>query len=125
MAGNSYKAGTCNIGNAEIKRRKSLGIVFLIISCVLIVILFVFSQPKFYRMLSTVPLFISALGFLQAKSKFCAYFGIIGLENFKNLGKEQKIIIAEYKRKDRMRSLKLIIQSLLISVIVSSIVYVL
>lgn len=77
----NYVPGVCNINPAEIQRRRQsgyVGAITAIIGAALFVMLHAF-WPYYLALL--VPLFVGALGFLQANSKFCAAYGSIGKQH--------------------------------------------
>jgi len=120
-----YAAGSCNIGPKEIRRRKFVGFVGLVL--VLITIASFHSQHV--KGLSRVSVFLPAMlfsiGYLQSRKKFCLAFGLAGLFNFGSLGQVSKVISPADKAFDRKAALNLIVQSLGLSSLITVIVLVL
>jgi len=109
-----YIPGVCNIGLAEIKKRKQAGWAGLIATIVLWVAFIWFDVPSAWRLLLFFPAMMSATGFLQAYMHFCAYFGFASLFNFGDVGKTDSVSQAEFRAKDRRRAWQIIIYSILI-----------
>ena len=120
MEGNNYIPGVCNIGREEIKQRKLVGIIGLILTVVYIFLLIFFNASISLRLLVIIPSIVSSIGFLQARAHFCIYYGWASLFNFETLGKKNKVEKDEYKTLDKNKSLRIIIYSLLIGLIIGS-----
>ena len=103
-ASSEYQPGVCNIGPAEIARRRMAGHVGLIATLVLLAFLIVIGAPPITRLLVVLPAAVSASGYLQARLKFCAGFGSRGIFNFGSVGESAPVADAEAKAKDRRRS---------------------
>jgi hypothetical protein len=98
-----YQPGVCNIGPAEIRRRRRTGHVGLVAAVVLLAVLIAIDAPPLSRLLVGMPAMISASGYLQAWLKFCAGFAQIGVYNFGDRGEMQKVVDAEAHRRDLAR----------------------
>lgn len=100
-----YIPGVCNIGPAEIKARKKIGIIWIIISLILFGILYFFHAPAYLRLIVALPLVISMSGFYQAAFHFCAGLGAAGLYNFSDtVGKTDSVEQAEFRKKDKQKA---------------------
>jgi ferric-dicitrate binding protein FerR (iron transport regulator) len=102
-----YQAGACNIGPAEIRRRQQAGWVGLIATVAMAAVLLAVNAPDIARLAVALPAFMAFTGFLQAHLRFCAGFGLAGMENFGELGSEQKVQATEARAADRRRALQL------------------
>ena len=102
-----YRPGVCNIGPAEIARRRRAGHVGLVAAVALFAILVAVGAPPIARLLLVIPVAISASGYLQAYLKFCAGFGSAGVFNFGERGTTQAVVDAEARRKDRVRAFQI------------------
>jgi hypothetical protein len=80
----AYIPGVCNLNTAETTRRKKAGYFGLIFFIVILVALLYLAVNRFIRLVLFVPAFIAAIGFLQAKNKFCVSYAASGLENSKD-----------------------------------------
>jgi len=106
-----YVPGTCNIGSREKRSRVRIGILFALISVFLAFFLF----HSEFKWLIFVPLFISVLGFVQAKQNFCVYYGLRGEYNFKERGSAKKVLQTQNNKKDIFQSIKLVLISAIIA----------
>jgi hypothetical protein len=102
-----YRARACNIGPAEIARRRRAGIVGLVAAGVLAVALVVLDAPTTARLLVGIPLAASAIGFLQARLRFCAGFGMAGIRNFGAVGSVERVEDAAARHSDRMKAYRI------------------
>lgn len=119
-----YVPGVCNIGPAEIAKRKQTGWVGLIATVVLWSLFVGFEVPAVWRLALFVPAMMSATGFLQASMRFCAYFGFAALFNLGEVvGATDTIVQAEYRAQDRRKAWQIIIYAALIGALVALIAY--
>jgi hypothetical protein len=114
----SYEPGVCNIGPAEIARRRRAGHVSLAATVVLFVALVALGLPHWTRLLLVVTAGGSAAGYLQAMLHFCAGFGSEGVFNFGELGTTQRVADPHARARDRMKSLQIGLASLAIGLAV-------
>ena len=113
----SYVAGACNIGPAEIGRRRRSGWIGLVAAIVLAIVLIAIGAPVWTRLLVVAPLYVSAIGFIQARERFCVGFAAAGITNFEALGTTHAIDDPEARAADRRHSRSLIVRSGVIAVI--------
>jgi len=118
-----YIPGVCNIGPAEIKRRKQAGWVGLISTAVLWASFIWFDTPSVWRLTLFLPAMMSATGFLQAYMHFCVYFGFANLFNFGDVGKTDSVTQADCRAKDRRKAWQLIFYANLIGTGVAAVAY--
>lgn len=119
-ATNEYVPGVCNIGPAEIRKRRQAGWLGLIATIVLWGLFFILRVPSPWRLFLFVPAAMGASGFLQAALHFCAGFGSRGVYNFRSeVGKTDTVEQAEFRRKDRMKANQIGLYSALIGVVVA------
>ncbi|MEJ1229464.1 MAG: hypothetical protein WDM88_00705 [Galbitalea sp.] len=116
---NVYQPGVCNIGPAEIRRRRSAGYIGLAVTVVFLVVAFAFGWASPWRLFVVLPAAMSASGFLQARLHFCARFGARGLFNFGALGSEEAVHEAEYRRKDQRKAVLILVLSAAIGIVVA------
>ena len=115
-----YIPGVCNIGPAEINRRKRSGWFGLGATILLWLAFFVFHVPAAWRLTLFFPAFLSAEGFLQAAFHFCAGFGSRGLYNFgTEVGKTETDEQAEIRQKDQRKALLISLYSALIGIAIA------
>jgi len=113
-----YQPGICNIGPAEIARRRRAGHVGLVVAGILLAILVAISAPPFARLLVALPSAGAASGYLQAALKFCAGFGSRGLFNFGPVGSTERARDPADRARDRARARQIGLASLAIGVAV-------
>jgi len=118
-----YQPGVCNIGPAEIRRRRTSGYVGLGLAVVFLVIAFALGWAAPWRLLVALPVFLSAQGFLQAAFRFCVGFASRGLFNFGELGSEETIHDKEFRRKDQRKALLITVLAFAIAAVVSVLAY--
>src|SRR6187455_570385 len=95
VASSEYVPGVCNIGPAEIARRRRAGHTGVVAAIALLAILVVVGAPPIARLLIALPVAVGASGYLQAWLKFCAGFGSAGIYNFGEHGSTQQVVDAE------------------------------
>jgi hypothetical protein len=113
-----YQPGVCNIGPAEIARRRRAGHIGLVATVVLFGVLVVIDAPPVARLLVAVPAIMSASGYLQAYLKFCAGFGSRGILNFGEVGTTVQVQDAAARAPDKARANRIGLASVAIGVVV-------
>jgi hypothetical protein len=100
-----YVPGVCNIGPAEIRRRKQSGWLGLGVTILVWAAFLIFGVSAPWRLLLFFPAMISAAGFFQAALHFCAGFGMRGVSNFgPEVGKTETVEQTEFRLKDRRKA---------------------
>jgi hypothetical protein len=99
-----YQPGVCNIGPAEIARRRWAGHVGLVAGVGLLAALVAIDAPPIARIAVALPAAISASGYLQARLRFCAGFGSRGVFNFGEVGPTERVVDDEAHRRDQARA---------------------
>ncbi len=120
---NQYISGSCNIGQEETKRRLGHGWLGLVVAFILFLLFVLFGVPAIWRLTIFFPVAISASGFLQAKNRFCAYFGLKGTYNFDSVGAGNSVERAEDRAHDRKKAWQIILISILIGFLAALIAY--
>jgi hypothetical protein len=103
-----YQAGTCNIGPAEIARRRWSGHVGVITTVVLLGVLLALDAPTWTRLILFLPAAVGAAGYLQAHFRFCANYGWRGVFNLgEQAGHDRttEVVDDEARRADRRRAM--------------------
>jgi hypothetical protein len=101
--GARYEPGVCNIGPAEIARRRRSGHVGVIATVVSLAVLVAIDAPPPARLVVAIPATIAAAGYLQAWLRFCAGFGAVGVFNLGPLGSTTKVDDGGARARDRRR----------------------
>jgi hypothetical protein len=114
-----YQPGVCNIGPAEIARRRRAGHVGLIATIVLFAILVLVSAPPLARLILVIPAAVSASGYLQAYLKFCAGFGSRGIFNFEDVGTTQQVADTAARALDKGKANRIGLASFAIGIAVA------
>lgn len=118
-----YQPGVCNIGPAEIRRRRLSGWVGLGVSVVFLALAFALGWAAPWRLLVALPVFLSAQGFLQAAFHFCVGFASRGLYNFGALGSEESVQDAEFRRADLRKALLITVLAGAIAAVVAVVAF--
>lgn len=116
LAPSDYQPGVCNIGPAEIARRRRAGHTGLIAAIVLFVALVAINAPDWTRFLVAIPVIGAASGYLQAHFRFCAGFGAAGVFNFGELGPTERVVSDADRARDRRRAFQIGIASFAIGI---------
>jgi hypothetical protein len=114
-----YSPGVCNIGPAEIARRRLAGHVGLLVSVAGLAALVVTGAPHWTRLILVLPAATSASGYLQAWFHFCAGFGSRGVYNFGPVGTVSAVTAPEARARDRAKSLRIGVGALAIGIVVA------
>jgi hypothetical protein len=114
----TYQPGICNIGPAEIARRRRAGHVGLLLTVIMLAILVAISAPPLARLVVALPAAGAASGYLQAILKFCAGFGSRGLFNFGAVGPTEDVLDPADHARDRARARQIGLVSLIVGVAV-------
>jgi hypothetical protein len=118
VAGTEYRPGACNIGPAEIARRRRAGHVGLLAAAVTLGALVAIGSPPAARLIVALPAAVAASGYLQARLHFCAGFGSRGVFNFGPLGQTQEVADGDARAQDRSRANQIGLASLAVGVAV-------
>ena len=112
MSTSQYQAGVCNIGGAEVKRRKQvakIGSTFFLITAIYLILTGANSSSAAFAFL---PAILASVGYVQSRKKFCFAFGLMGTFNFAEAGKMSKVASKEELAADRRMALSIIAQSM-------------
>jgi hypothetical protein len=99
-----YMPGACNIGPAEIARRRWVGHTGVIATVALAAALLALDAAPAWRLLLALPASLAAVGYLQAWLRFCADFGWRGVYNFGALGRQERVGSDQARAQDRRRA---------------------
>jgi hypothetical protein len=122
----TYIPGVCNIGPAEIARRRRVGYVGFGLTFVLWASLVAVGAPGVVRLIVGLPASIAAAGFLQAAMHFCAGFGVLGVSNLTHAaGTTDTVEQAAYRAKDKRKALEIGFYSGVIGAVVALLAWIL
>jgi hypothetical protein len=119
MTESAYIPGVCNIGSAEIARRRRAGWIGLALTLIVLAVLIVLDAGRWWGLLLFLPATMSASGFLQAHFRFCAGFSRAGVFNFGPIGETQQVTEEESLAADRKRGNRITLYAALIGAAVS------
>jgi hypothetical protein len=119
----TYVAGQCNIGGPEVRTRRFFGWMALGIACVLAGLLLLIDADRTLRVGIFLPLLGSAIGFVQARRRFCMAYGWRGVFNFDRLGKISRVDDDIARRADRRMVLRLLAESIAYAAVVTVVFY--
>ena len=110
-----YVAGSCNIGNGEVRRRQVVALAGAVISATSLVGLLNTDASRSARISLFFPLMVFAIGFIQSRKKFCLAYGFMGTFNFGKLGQISRVSDPIAKKADRKTALTILAQSILLA----------
>jgi hypothetical protein len=111
VSSSQYIPGTCNIGSGEIRRRKVVAIIGLMLSISSFVTLLMSGAPRNARYGIFVPLMIASVGWVQSRSKFCLAYGFAGTFNMGKLGDISRVADKASKAADRKTAVTILLKS--------------
>ena len=118
-----YIAGSCNIGNGEVRRRKFVALIGAAITLTTATTLFITDQSRVARLSIFIPAIIFAIGFVQSRKKFCLAYGLAGTFNFGGLGDVKRVQSQEDRKADRKTALSILAQSAMLAVAITAVVF--
>lgn len=110
-----YVAGSCNIGNGEVRRRQVVALAGAVISVTSLIGLLGTDAARSARLTLFFPLMVFAIGFTQSRKKFCLAYGFMGTFNFGKLGQISRVSDPIAKKADRKTALTILAQSILLA----------
>jgi len=109
-----YVSGICNISSLERRKRLKVSLLSFSFFIVIFLLIKIFEISEVFTILSFPFIFSGVLGFIQYKTKFCAYFGLKGLFNT-SINEISETKNLQFLKKDRLKALQIIILSFFIS----------
>ncbi|MGD8486581.1 MAG: hypothetical protein PVH07_08095 [Chloroflexota bacterium] len=100
-----YRPGVCNIGPAEIRRRRQIGYLGLAAAVAVAAALLALDAPAWTRLIIALPVAGALSGFIQAQQRFCAGFAMSGLQNMGELGEQVRVEDAAARAADRRKAI--------------------
>lgn len=120
----TYIPGVCNIGPAEIKLRRSAGIIGLAATIVFWLLFVWLDVPALLRLTLFLPATLAAVGFLQAWLHFCVKYGMNGLFNVSDgMASQESVDKKEFRRKDQQKAVLIIVGSLFFGIAIAITAY--
>jgi len=119
-----YVPGVCNINHKEIALRRKVGYWALVVFAVVFGLLLASSASVWWRLFLITPAFIAALGFLQAKNKFCVMYAADYKQNASEGSKSARTVTDKLARAaDAKRARQLNLQAFAVTGVVIAIVF--
>jgi|UniRef100_UPI00404B8066 hypothetical protein len=115
----TYAPGACNIGPDEIARRRQAAVVGFVVSLSLATVLLLVGTPAGdpVRLLVAIPLTGAAIGWVQARRRFCMAYGLAGTFNLGKIGEMSRVSDQAALAADRRTALVIAAQGLAIGVV--------
>jgi hypothetical protein len=118
----TYQAGVCNIGGAEVARRRQVAILGGVFFLALALYSIIQNFSPIATLILLAPASIFAIGFVQSRKRFCLAYGLMGTFNFQKLGSITKVEDKAALAADRRMAFQIIVQSMGLALILTSIV---
>jgi hypothetical protein len=117
---NSYIPGVCNIGKEEIARRAAkLRVALALLFVTICSIVFLGFNYLLFAIAISITVYTAILLF-QIQLKFCILYGWMHLFNFNTPSqKKGKVVDTEWRKKDQIQAIKIVIYSLLTASVVA------
>ena len=71
--------------------------------------------PAGSRLVVALPLYVAAIGFIQARDRFCVGFAAAGITNFETLGTTHRVADKEARAADRHHARGLLVRAAVIA----------
>jgi hypothetical protein len=110
-----YQSGSCNIGGAEVRRRKVFGIISGVAAVAFCILAIILHAPRGIRVLVFFPLVSAAIGWFQSRRRFCLAFGFSGIFNFGNLGEVSRVLDPAQRAADRAQALRILARATIVA----------
>ncbi len=120
-----YVPGTCNIGAGEIRQRRVVAVIGLLLFIASSITLFTVDASRGTRLALFFPLMMASIGWVQSRKKFCLAYGFAGTFNFGKLGQLSRVHDKSALRADRKTALKILLQGLAYAALVTAVIYLL
>ena len=104
----NYRAGACNIGPAEIARRRRGGIAGVGSALALAIVLVAIGASWWTRLVVFAPLASGLISLEQVRRHFCVGFAMAGIRNFGALGDPDRVADSADRAADRRAALVMV-----------------
>ena len=122
MAQADYIPGTCNIGGDELRSRRIVAAVGLILSLSAFAVFIATDVSQSARLGIFIPLLVMSIGWVQSRKKFCLAYGFAGTFNFGKLGHLSRVSDPIARAADRRTALMIFAQSTLYAAVLTALV---
>ncbi len=122
MAQADYIPGTCNIGGDELRSRRIVAAVGLILSLSAFAVFIATDVSQSARLGIFIPLLVMSIGWVQSRKKFCLAYGFAGTFNFGKLGHLSRVSDPIARAADRRKAIMIFVQSTLYAAVLTAVV---
>jgi len=122
LAQADYIPGTCNIGGDELRSRRIVAAVGLVLSLSALIIFIATDVSQSARLGIFIPLLVMSIGWVQSRKKFCLAYGFAGTFNFGKLGQLSRVSDPIARAADRRTALMILAQSTLYAAVLTALV---
>ena len=122
MAQADYIPGTCNIGGDELRSRRIVAAVGLLLSLSTLITFITTGVSQSARIGIFIPLLVMSIGWVQSRKKFCLAYGFAGTFNFGKLGHVSRVADPIARAADRRTALMIVAQSAIYAVVLTALV---
>lgn len=119
----NYIPGVCNIGNEQLAKRKRFLAICLAVTFLAAMAIYFFEIDGSIRWIMFIPFCVSAMATQQVMFKFCYRFGLTGLYGFGKVGYDKKVPENQFRELDRKKSMKMLVNSLVIGILLTTFFY--
>lgn len=120
---NTYVPGVCNIGKREVNRRRNTFILAIVVTILWATLLFYFQVDKIFRLSLIIPTMVLGVTFQQWYNRFCIAYAYLGVFNFKDVLKPDKIKKDDWKQKDIAKARGILLSSFIYALIITLTAY--
>lgn len=120
-----YISGVCNIGPAEIRKRRTVAIVGFFLTLLGVASIHQSHTSHLARISIFLPAIVFSVGFVQSRKKFCLAFGLMGTFNFGKSRDLARVASPDDRAHDRKRALSILGESAVIAAGITILVMVL
>jgi hypothetical protein len=122
LAQADYIPGTCNIGGDELRSRRIVAAVGLVLSLSALIIFIATDVSQSARLGIFIPLLMMSIGWVQSRKKFCLAYGFAGTFNFGKLGQLSRVSDPIARAADRRTAFMIFAQSTLYAAVLTALV---
>ena len=117
-----YIPGTCNIGGSELKSRRIVAAIGLVLSLITLIAFIATDVAQSARLGIFLPLLVMSVGWVQSRKKFCLAYGFAGTFNFGKLGDVSRVADPAARAADRKTALSIIGQCVFYAALLTALV---
>jgi hypothetical protein len=122
LAQADYIPGTCNIGGDELRSRRIVAAIGLVLSLSALITFIATDVSQSARLGIFIPLLVMSVGWVQSRKKFCLAYGFAGTFNFGKLGNLSRVSDPIARAADRRTALMIFAQSALYAAVLTALV---